>query len=132
MEQRVYNGARVLLGLLFFVMGLNGFLLFIPPPPMATFPHNAMIFNEAMFASHYMYMTSGVQVLAGLLLVINRYVPFALIVLAAVLANILTFHITMWPETLFPTPIVALVLWFLTAWPLRAHFAPLFAAKVSA
>jgi putative oxidoreductase len=127
----VSTAARLLLGLLFFVMGLNGFLLFIPPPPTGI-PHNAMAFNEAMFASHYVYMTSGVQALAGLLLLVNRYVPFTLIVLAAVLVNIVTFHITMWPQTLFPMPLLAVVLWFLTAWPLRTYFAPLFAARVPA
>lgn len=121
----------MLLGLLFFVVGLNGFLLFMPPPPTGI-PHNAMTFNEAIFASHYVYMTSGVQVLAGLMLLINRYVPFALVVLAGVLVNIVTFHITMWPQTLFPMPILAVILWFLTAWPLRTYFAPLFAARVTA
>jgi hypothetical protein len=112
-------------------MGLNGFLLFMPPPPMTAFPHNAMIFNEALFASHYVYMTSGVQAVAGLLLVINRYVPFAIVVLAGVLVNIVTFHITMWPQALVPMPIIAIVLWFLAAWPLRKQFAPLFAARVA-
>jgi hypothetical protein len=109
-------------------MGLNGFLLFMPPPATGI-PANAATFSGILFSTHYMYVTMGAQLLAGVLLLINRYVPFALIVLAAVLVNILTFHITMWPQTLFPMPIVALVLWFLTAWPLRAEFAPLFAAK---
>lgn len=119
--------ARVLLGLLFVFVGLNGFLLFIPPPPNGL-PHNAVVFNTVMFETHYVYMTSGVQVIAGLLLLVNRFVMFALIVLAAVLVNILTFHITMWPQALLPMPIVALVLWFIVAWPLRERFAPLFSA----
>jgi uncharacterized membrane protein YphA (DoxX/SURF4 family) len=110
-------------------MGLNGFLLFLPPPPTGI-PPNAMAFSGAMFASHYVYFTSGVQLLAGLLLLVNRFVPFAVVVLAAVLVNILAFHITMWPQTLFPLPILAVVLWFLTAWPLRERFAPLFTARV--
>lgn len=119
--------ARLLLGLLFVVMGLNGFLLFLPPPPTGI-PHDAAAFSGAMFASHYVYMTSGAQILAGALLLVNRYVMFALVVLAGVLVNILTFHITMWPQSLVPLPILAVVLWFLAAWPLRAKFAALFAA----
>ncbi len=122
--------ARVLLGLLFAVMGLNGFLLFMPPPPSGI-PPIVMSFNGAIFASHYVWMTSGFQLLAGLLLLLNRFVPFALIVLAGILVNILTFHITMWPQTLLPLPVVAVILWFLAAWPLRAYFAPLFAAKAT-
>jgi predicted cobalt transporter CbtA len=119
--------ARVLLGLLFTVIGLNGFLLFMPPPPTGI-PPNAMAFSSAMFASHYVYFTAGVQVLAGILLLANRYVLFALILLAAVLVNILAFHITMWPQTLFPMPIVATILWFLAAWSFRAEFYRLFTA----
>lgn len=119
--------ARVLLGLLFVVMGLNGFLLFLPPPPTGI-PQNAATFSGVLFATHYMWMTSGVQFAAGLLLLLNRYVLFALFVLAAVLVNILTFHITMWPQSLIPMPIIAVILWFLTAWPLREKFAPLFRA----
>jgi hypothetical protein len=119
--------ARVLLGLLFVIMGVNGFLLFMPPPPVGV-PANAAAFSGAMFASHYVYLTSGAQAVAGALLLVNRYVLFALIVLAAVLVNILTFHITMWPQTLFPMPVIATVLWFLAAWPLRARFARLLSA----
>ncbi|MFN2450305.1 MAG: hypothetical protein ABR508_11060 [Candidatus Baltobacteraceae bacterium] len=121
--------ARLLLGLLFVVVGVNGFLLFMPPRPTGI-PPNAAAFSGAMFASHYMYVTAGTQVLAGILLLVNRYVPFAIVVLAAVLVNILAFHLTMWPQTLFPMPVLAVILWFLTAWPLRAHFAPLFARTV--
>ena len=120
--------ARLLLGLLFVVMGLNGFLLFMPPPPAGSIPPNAAAFSGAMFASHYMYMTSAVQLLCGLLLFVNRFVPLAIVVLAGVLVNILTFHITMWPQTLFPLPVIAVLLWFLTAWPLRDRFSALFAA----
>lgn len=122
--------ARVLLGILFAIMGLNGFLLFLPPPPPSALPHNAAVFGEVLWATHYVYVTAGVQVLAGVLLLLNQYVPFALVILAAVLVNILTFHITMMPQTL-PMAIVAVILWFLAAWPLRHHFALLFARKVS-
>ncbi len=120
--------SRLLLGLIFVVVGLNGFLLFIPPPPHI--PGNAGAFSAAMMSSHYIYLTAGVQVIAGGLLLINQYVPLALVVLGAVIVNILTFHLTMWPQSLFPFPILVTVLWFIVAWQLRAHFAPLFVRKV--
>ena len=126
----LYTIARVLLGLTFVVVGLNGFLLFIPPPPPSSMPAVVVQWNTPMFTTHFVWMTSGFQVLAGLLLLVNRYVLVALIILAGVLVNILTFHITMWPQTLFPLPILALVLWLLTCWPLRDRFAPLFTPKV--
>ncbi len=122
--------ARVLLGLVFVVLGLNGFLLFIPPPPPGMMPAIVNQWNGAMFTSHYMWMTSGFQVLAGVLLLLNRYVLVALIILAGLLVNILTFHITMWPQTLFPLPVLTFVLWLVVCWPLRDRFAPLFTPKV--
>jgi putative oxidoreductase len=118
--------ARVLLGLMFFVFGLNGFLHFIPSPPLSG---NVSTFMDVLLASHYYVLIFGVQVIAGALLLSNQYVPLALVALAAVLANILTFHITMQPTGL-PIALVATVLWFVVALPLRSHFAPLLARKV--
>ncbi|HYK52024.1 MAG TPA: hypothetical protein VEV38_00625, partial [Candidatus Eremiobacteraceae bacterium] len=122
--------ARVLLGIQFGVLGLNGFVPFIPAPPHI--PQQAIAFATAMAVTHFSYFVFGVQVIAGLLVLFNRYVPLALVALGAVLANIFAFHITMWPQAIFPMPILALVLWFLTAWPIRSQFAPLFAQKVEA
>ena len=123
----VFHTARLLLGFFFGVLGLNGFVPFMPNPPVI--PPIALAFVGAMATSHFAYFVFGAQVLAGMLILVNRFVPLALVVLAAVLANVVAFHITMWPATLFPMPIVVLVLWFLVAWPLRAHFAPLFTVK---
>ncbi len=117
--------ARILLGLIFFVFGLNGFVHFIPSPPLSG---NVATFMGVLLASHYYVLISGVQVIAGVLLLTNQYVPLALVALAAVLANILTFHITMRPAGL-PIALVATALWFVVALPLRSHFAPLFARE---
>lgn len=125
-----YTIPRILLGLLFAVMGLNGFLLFLPPPPPSMMPPVVLQWNGAMFTSHYIWMTSGFQLLAGVLLLLNRYVLVALLILAGILVNILTFHLTMWPQAIVPLPILAVVLWFLTCWPIRERFAPLFVAKI--
>ncbi|HEY1428661.1 MAG TPA: DoxX family membrane protein [Candidatus Tumulicola sp.] len=119
--------ARYLLGLIFFVFGLNGFLQFIPVPP--GLPQPIVTFTQLLMSTHYIYLTAGCQVLAGALLLINRYVPFALVMLAAIIVNILTVHITMFPQTLVPMPILVVILWFLVAWPLRANFAGILAAK---
>jgi uncharacterized membrane protein YphA (DoxX/SURF4 family) len=120
--------ARILLGLMFFVFGLNGFLNFIPAPP--ALPEPAGSFNTAMRVSHFTWFVSGVQVICGILLLTNQYVPLAVVTLAAVLANILVFHLTMLPMG-FPLAIVTTVLWVIVALPLRAHFAPLFARKAA-
>ena len=119
--------ARVLLGLIFVVIGLNGFLWFMPAPPLTGFSAD---WQTAVVGSHFMWFTSGVQVIAGVLLLVNRYIVFAIFVLAAVLSNILAYHITIMPATIAPA-LVTVALWFVVAWPLRAYFAPLFVDKVT-
>lgn len=120
--------ARILLGLQFTVFGLNGFLHFIPSP---AFPPGLLLdFLTGLVGSGFYVMVFGVQVICGILLLANQYVPLAIVVLGAVLANILTLHATMYPQG-FPPAIIALVLWFLTAWPIRVQFAPIFARKAN-
>jgi uncharacterized membrane protein YphA (DoxX/SURF4 family) len=117
--------ARVLLGLMFTIFGANGFLFFIPAPPI---PGLAGEFMRVVFTSHYLWLISGVQLIAGLLLLIDRYVPIALIMLAAMLVNIWTFHITIM-QSGYGMPIVPTVLWLIVAVSERRAFAPLLAAK---
>ncbi len=117
--------ARILLGLMFFVAGLNGFLNFLHGQMPAGV---AGTFATALLVSHFIYFVAAVQLIAGALLLINRYVPLALALLAAVLYNILAFHISMQPSGL-PPGIVACLLWLFLAWRLRDYFAPLFAQK---
>lgn len=120
--------ARYLLGIIFTVLGLNGFFHFIPSP---TFPPGYLMeFFTAFVGSGFCIMVFGVQVICGILLLLDLYVPLAIVALAAVLVNILTFHITMNPQGL-PLALVATILWFLTAWPIRAQFACIFARKAA-
>jgi len=118
---------RVLLGLMFGVLGMNGFVPFIPAPPVI--PADAASFAGLMATTHFSYFVFGVQVLCGVLLLVNRYVKLALVMLAAVIANIFAFHITMWPSATVPMPIIALVLWFLACWPFRREFGAFFLSR---
>ena len=94
--------ARILLGVMFTVFGLNGFLHFIPSP---AFPPGYLLdFLTAVGGSGYYVLIFGVQLICGIMLLTGQYVPLA---------------------------IVALILWFLTAWPIRAQFAPIFARKAN-
>ena len=117
--------ARMLLGLMFCIFGLNGFLNFLHgslPGGMAG------TFLGVLIQSHYVYFVSGIQLIAGILLLINRYVPLALVLLAAVIANILVFHLTMQLSGI-PPGIFAAILWLIVASRYRASFAPLFVAN---
>jgi putative oxidoreductase len=117
--------ARILLGVVFFVFGLNGFLHFMPNPPPTP---AAGAFFGALIATHYMFsLIFAPQVIGGALLLLGVAVPFALVILAPVVANILCFHIFLSPD-LLPVALVVAALELFLAWYYRAAFAPLFSA----
>jgi uncharacterized membrane protein YphA (DoxX/SURF4 family) len=118
--------ARYLLGLIFTVFGLNGFLHFIHQPP----PTNplAIQFLVSVSASHFAAFFFAVQVLGGLLLLSGYFVPLALTALAAELYNILAFHLTLSPATIAPA-LLASVLWVLVFLQYRKSFTGIFTAK---
>ena len=117
--------ARYLLGLIFTIFGLNGFLNFIHQPPPAN--PLAMQFFVAVSASHFAAFFFAVQVLGGLLLLSGFFVPLALTLLAAVLYNILAFHLTLSPG--IAPGLVACVLWVLVFLQYRESFNGIFSAK---
>jgi uncharacterized membrane protein YphA (DoxX/SURF4 family) len=122
--------ARFLLGAVFFVFGLNGFLNFIPPPPDGV-PEGAMKLGMAMMETGYLFQfIKGTEVLCGLLLLCNRFVPLALVVLAPIVLNILAFHLFLASDgTGLSVVILALQLYL--AWGYRQAFAPLLTARTA-
>lgn len=114
--------ARYLLGAVFLFFGSNMFLHFLPMPPLPPGPMRQ--FTEAMATSHYAYGVAFFQVSPAILLLVNRYVPLALALLAPVIVNICLFHITMAPSGL-PQAVLVVVLWFLAVHPVRSAFAGL-------
>jgi uncharacterized membrane protein YphA (DoxX/SURF4 family) len=114
--------ARLLLGLTFFVFGLNGFLHFIP----AKMPEGlAGQFFGAIFASRLYVVIFAVQTIGGLLLLVNRFVPLALVILGPVIVNIFFFHLFMAPSGL-PLAIVVVILWTIVALRNKQHLAGIF------
>src|SRR6185503_11951454 len=87
--------ARLLLGLIFVVFGLNGFLHFIPmgPPPAGL----AGQFIGALAQSNYFSVVAVLQIAGGVLLLVNRYVPLGLVLLGPVIFNILLYHLLLNP-----------------------------------
>jgi putative oxidoreductase len=71
------------------------------------------------------------QVIAGVLLLVNRYVPLAVAILAPVIVNILSFHALMAPSGL-PLALFVAVLWAVIFIDVRRAFAALFRARVQA
>jgi uncharacterized membrane protein YphA (DoxX/SURF4 family) len=83
--------ARLLLGLISFVFGLNGFLNFLSMGPMPT--GLAGEFIGALSLSHYYWVVAALQIVAGALLLVNRFVPLALVLLGPVIVNIICYHV---------------------------------------
>src|ERR1043165_4658785 len=118
--------ALYLAGVSFLVFGLNGFLIPLPPPGGI-----AGQFMGALYASHYLWVIFAFQVIAGVLLLANRYVPLAVAVLAPVIVNILTFHALMAPSGL-PLALFVAVLWAVIFVDVRPAFAGLFHSRLQA
>ncbi len=118
--------AQCLAGAIFLIMGLNGFLHFIPFPPP---PGVAGQFIGALYVSHYLWIIFASQVIAGVLLLANRYVPLAVAVLAPVIVNILVFHATMAPSGL-PLALFVAVLWTAIFIEVRPAFSGLFQSRL--
>jgi uncharacterized membrane protein YphA (DoxX/SURF4 family) len=113
--------ARYLLGVIFVVFGLNGFLHFLPmPAPTGV----AGQFMGALFQSHYLVVVFLVQLIGGALLLSGFYIPLGLTLLAPVIVNIVCFHAFMDPAGL-PMAIVVAVLWFVAYLGVRSAFAGL-------
>ena len=110
---------------MFLVFGLNGFLNFIPAPPPTGI---AGQFIGAMFVSHYLAAVFVLEIVAGVMLLANRFVPAALTILAPLLVNIVLFHAFMAPARFAPA-VIAIALWAILFARERSAFLPLLDAK---
>lgn len=116
--------ARVLLGLLFFVFGLNGFLKFIDTPPLEG---HGLAFMGALAQSKMLMVIKVLEIGCGALLLLNKKVPLALTVLTPIIVVIFLFHVFMSPRDL-PISIFALSLAGYLIWNKKLVFTPVLAA----
>jgi hypothetical protein len=123
--------ARILLGLTFLVFGLNGFLNFIPPPTKPL-PEAIVAFSGALVKSGYLFqLVKGTEVLVGVLLLANRFVPLALALIAPVVVNIVAVHLFLDRSGLVVAAVV-LALELYLAWSYRSAYRPMLRATVEA
>jgi hypothetical protein len=129
LKRQFPNVARIFLGGIFAVMGLNGFLHFLPMPPP---PPRAGAFMGALFGSGYLFqLAMATELAAGILLLARRFVPLALALLAPVIVNIIAFHLFLAPGGLgLAVAVLAAELYL--AWTHRAAFAPMLTARFEA
>ena len=118
--------ARILLGLVFLIFGLNGFLNFLSMGPMPT--GLAGQFVGALVLSHYFWVVAALQVAGGALLLVNRFVPLALVLLGPVIVNIICYHVFMNPSGAVPSVVVT-VLWLIVFYGKRQYFSGILAQR---
>ncbi len=118
--------ARLLLGLIFVVLGLNGFLNFLSMGPMPS--GLAGQFIGALMLSHYFWVVAALQVAGGALLLVNRFVPLGLVLLGPVIVNILCYHLFLNP-TGIALAIVVTILWLIVFFAHRQYFSGIFVQR---
>jgi uncharacterized membrane protein YphA (DoxX/SURF4 family) len=118
--------ARILLGLIFVVFGLNGFLNFLSMGPLPT--GLAGQFIGALFLSHYLWVVAALQIAGGALLLVNRFVPLGLVLLGPVIVNIICYHVFLNPSGAVPAVVVT-VLWLIVFYSKRQYFSGLFVQR---
>ena len=119
--------ARTLMGLIFLVTGLNGFLNFLPQP--SNIPQGAIEFFGALFKTGYMIpLIMGTQVIVGVLLISNLFVPLALALIAPVVVNIFALHAFLYP-TGFNIAALPILLEIYLAWVYRKSYRQMLAMR---
>jgi len=116
---------EILLGTIFLGAGLNGYAVLFGFEPFAPTSPAAM---EFLGDGYFLALEKGVEIITGVLLIIHRYVPLALVVLAGLIVNILTFHIFVDSE-LLPLAIIITVFEGILAWHYRENFKGLLESK---
>ena len=118
--------ARLLLGLISVVFGLNAFLGFLNmgPPPAGL----AGQFIGALFLSHYYWVIATLQIVGGALLLVNRFVPLALVLLGPIIVNIICYHVFLNPSGAVLAAVVT-ILWLIVFYGKRQYFSGIFAQR---
>ena len=117
-------GSRLLLGAIFLIFGLNGFLGFIPLPPL---PEQAGAFLGAIAKTGYLFhFIKTTEVISGAMILAGFQIPLALLFLTPIALNIFLFHFVLTGPATTGLPILILVLIGTQAWIHRARYRNIF------
>lgn len=119
---------RISLGSIFLVYGLDGFFPFMPKSLVS---EQATNFISAMIDSGYLWTLLKVgETVGGAMLILNLYVPLALVLLAPIVVNVVGFHFFLNPEDravgIYPVGVTLVLLELSLAWLYREYFQSLF------
>ena len=107
MNSKVIMALRIVLGLILIIFGANKFIGFMPAPELSETANN---FWGALVNTGYIFPLIGaIEVIAGLLLIIKKWVPFALILFAPIVLNFMFFHLVLAPSSIGPAALAAIL-----------------------
>ena len=128
---------RLALGLLLLAFGFNKFFWFLQDFDFTNYPAAKHLFTTLRFSEHVtnvsensgkgyiMHLVGLTEIVVGILLLIKKWVPLALVILVPISINIVLFHAFVNLPNIAPAIAVALVNFYLML-RYREHYATLF------
>lgn len=92
MNKTVTLVIRILVGLAMLVFGANKFLNFMPQPEPGEFGAQMGDLMGILMSSPFMTIVGIIEVVAGIALLVGKYVPLALTFIVAIMFNAAMFH----------------------------------------
>ena len=83
--------SRILLGLIFVIFGLNGFINFLPAFSMSIEGVNFM--SALMQTGYLLPLIYFLLIVCGALLLLGMYLPLSVLLLLPIVVNIILFHV---------------------------------------
>ncbi len=115
---------RSLLGLMFFVLGLNHFLKFFAQPMPEGLPPDALAYTKLLGDSGIMDVVKVLELVGGLLLLVGKFVPLGLTLLMPVIVNILLYEIFLVHKPGVAVALTAMGVFLIVSY--RSTFGPFF------
>ena len=95
MKQKVQLGTRLLFGLAFLIFGINGFLQFMPNPPVTA--EAGALLGAFAKTGYFFPIVKIIEILVGVLLLLNFFAPLAIVLISPILVGITTIHLFLNP-----------------------------------
>ncbi len=127
MLNKIAFAFRILLGLVFTIFGLNGFLNFLPSPSLT--PAEGEFLGAMVKSGYFFPIVKLLEVACGLLLLSGFFVPLALILLAPIVFHIFFFHLFLNGIAATPMAIVLIACGLVVAYSRKENFAGVLRAK---
>lgn len=124
MNPKIITGVRILFGLLCLIFGIDKFVSFLEVPPI---PGDGGELMRIYAKSGFLKIIGALEILGGLALLTNKFVPLALIFMMAIMFNAAIIHLFYDPENVIGA-VLGLIFGFILILSEKERFLPLFRA----